>query len=542
MNRKQAEQIVTKYLKKIYGFVLKKAANLQDAEDLTQEIALKLYNALLVNEIDNTSAFVWRVARNALANYYRGKARSGIGICIDDLTEVLSNEDDVYESFIKGETMKRLQSEIAYLSKIQREIVVLYYYEGKKQDEIATLLDLSVGTIKWHLFEAKSEMKKGMEIMRDVSELKFNPIKFALMGVNGSIGTMGGTANFFRSTLSQNIAYCVWKESKTINEIADCLGVSPVYVEGEVEFLEEYGFLVKKGKKYLANLLIDETTTKLNALQSSMYEEAAKLYANDLYDELIKSECLHHEGLYYPDGDVNFLMWTMIFYIAALSGEKLMDSKITFEEAATVRPDGGHNIACASVLNTGVIPPKYYENIKQWFGPCWNKVENLTLWQIDTEWSTKRVGESYANNVRYDLSLLERFLNEEILSVDEYAHMAKKGYIKMESNPNEPLNASLKIVWIRDKETQKKLLEIGDRLKEKYNDQFKALKTPFVKAVLESTPKHLYKMKAYGLQFIFFADGWFLLHCAQELVKNGKLKPPTEEQKKTLTTLVFSNR
>lgn len=290
------------------------------------------------------------------------------------------------------------------------------------------------------------------------------------MGVNGSIGTMGNTSNFFRSTLSQNIAYCVWKESKTINEIADCLGVSPVYVEGEVEFLEEYGFLVKKGKKYLANLLIDETTTKFNELQSSMYEEAA-----------------------------------------------------------TVRPDGGHNIACASVLNTGVTPPKYYENIKQWSGPCWNKVENLTLWQIDTEWSEKRVGESYANNVRYDLSLLERFLNDEILSVDEYAHMAKKGYIKMESNPNEQLNASLNIVWIRDKETQKKLLEIGDRLKEKYNDQFKVLKTPFVKAVLESTPKHLHKMKAYGLQFIFFADGWFLLHCAQELVKNGKLKSPTEE-------------
>lgn len=54
MNRKQAEQIVSEYLKKIYGFVLKKAANLQDAEDLTQEIALKLYNALVVNEIDNT--------------------------------------------------------------------------------------------------------------------------------------------------------------------------------------------------------------------------------------------------------------------------------------------------------------------------------------------------------------------------------------------------------------------------------------------------------------------------------------------------------
>lgn len=39
--------------------------------------------------------------------------------------------------------------------------------------------------------------------------------------------------------------------------------------------------------------------------------------------------------------DDNFLLWSLIPYIAALSGENLMDKSISFDEAATLRPDGG---------------------------------------------------------------------------------------------------------------------------------------------------------------------------------------------------------
>ena len=41
-----AVQIITEYLKPIYGFALKKCKNLQDAEDLSQEIACKAFKAL----------------------------------------------------------------------------------------------------------------------------------------------------------------------------------------------------------------------------------------------------------------------------------------------------------------------------------------------------------------------------------------------------------------------------------------------------------------------------------------------------------------
>lgn len=127
--------------------------------------------------------------------------------------------------------------------------------------------------------------------MRKASELKFNPIQFHSYGINGSGGTKSPD-EFFRSALSQNICYSVRNTAKTVNEIADDLGVSPVYVESEAEFLEKYGFLTAQKDKFIINFIISEPTTELLSMQNDMYKRAAKLFANDLYDELTSSGIL----------------------------------------------------------------------------------------------------------------------------------------------------------------------------------------------------------------------------------------------------------
>lgn len=84
---------------------------------------------------------------------------------------------------------------------------------------------------------------------RNCGDLKFNPIQLTRISCNGSVGTNGSNVNFLHSALSKNIVYSVRKAGKSVNEIADELGVSPVYVESEAVFLYKYGFLLKKGGK-----------------------------------------------------------------------------------------------------------------------------------------------------------------------------------------------------------------------------------------------------------------------------------------------------
>ena len=554
MDQKSAEKIISEYLKPIFGFALKRCRNDRDAEDISQEIAFRAYRALCIrDDIENIGKFIWTIAHNTLSNYYRANARQFIGVSVDELAEILPDGgDDPSSGMIYRETCDRLHREIAYLSKMQRRILIAYYYENKKQTEIARELNIPLGTVKWHLFEAKKELKKGMDTMRR-DELKFNPIKFDVCGTSGSIGTKGSNSNFFKSALSQNIAYAVREEALTVNEIADILGVSPVYVESEAEYLWEYGFLTRKGEKYLSNIIIDEPTTELCRMQDELYDKISSVFANELYDELVKSPLLDDEtavshleisdvvnGIPVFKRDKNFILWALVPYITAMSGEALFKENVTFEEAATIRPDGGQNLCIATVVHHDVKPPKYHKDL--WYGPCWYGDGGVKIWQVDCPWSTERLGDKYVQEIGRVLSLLDVRERDGQLSIskDDLAFLAEKGYIKPFENEN-GLWICDNCVFLHGEDTVRQLLAIGDRIKEKHYDEFESMKKEYIDTILRATPKHVRKMQEFLMQYVCFSsDGWFILHCLHELVANGKLKLPTEEQRNALTTIVIA--
>ena len=551
MNRQDVEKTITEYLKPIFGFALKRCKSIHDAEDLSQEIAIRAFRALLIkDDVADMGKFIWTVAHNTLSNYYRDSAKSMVGVSIDEVAELIADPYSEPDTDDNRDAIHRLQTEIAYLSKLQRRIVIAYYFENLKQAEIAREMGIPLGTVKWHLFEAKKELKRGMDTMRKTSERKFNPIRFHSCGINGSAGKKSPD-EFFRSAVAQNICYCVRNTAKTMNEIADDLGVSPVYVETEVEFLEEYGFLQAQKDKYIVNFIISEPTAELLTMQNNMYKHAAELFANDLYDELTSSGILDDPDIWCGQtdqpitltesakADRNFILWSLIPYIAAWSGEKLRDESISFEEVATIRPDGAHNIFHASVVPDEMILPDDYVHMKNWCGPMWNSNGEHILWQIDSEWSDRgeHYGFQYQEDAKRVLSLYKREL-EERLSKDEYAWLAERGFIKTNGDYDGQFKSAWQIVVLASDEIRDKLLAIGERIKVKYQTDFDALKAPYAKAVLESVPAHLRKVKEYELQFLFHADGWFLLHCITTLLKNGKLKEPTKGQRKSSTILI----
>ena len=552
MRRQDVEKTVTEYLKPVFGFALKRCKNACDAEDLSQEIVLKAFRALLAkDDVEDMGKFIWTVAHNALNNYYRDSAKSMIGVSIDEVHDILADPLSVFDGDDYGGSIRRLQSEIAYLSKLQRRIIIEYYFENRRQADIADRLGIPLGTVKWHLFEAKKELKRGMISMRKEGELKFNPIKFEAHGISGTVGSKS-YGEFFRSLISQNICYSVRNTAKTVSEIADDLGVSPVYVEGEAEFLAEYGFLTAQKDKYIANFIIEEPTNEYLAIRENVYKKAASLFANDLYDELTKSGVLTHSDIvcHQTDGEVtvsesdkadeNFILWSLIPYIAALSGEKLMDKKVSFEEAATIRPDGGHNIFKAVVASDDLTYPVH---VKNWCGPMWGGDDKNIFWKIDSEWCWREEGQRgflYFDDAVRALSLYEREKAER-LSKDEYAWLAERGYVKTNGDYDGNFRSAWQIVVLESEEIKKKLLSVGDRIKEKHKDEFDKLKAPYVEAVLSSTPEHLKRVAEYELQYAFHADGLFIYNCIKELLGNGKLKEPTENQRKSLITLILPN-
>ena len=552
MDRQNAERITTEYLPAIYGFTIKRCKNLQDAEDLSQDIAIKVFTVLLNhNDITDTDKYIWSIAHNALKNYYRGCNNSFVGVSIDEIEKHNAIYDDLSDDIIKKESIERLKTEIAYLSKLQRRIVIAYYFEHKKQKEIAAELGIPVGTVKWHLFEAKKELRRGVDIMRKSGDLKFNPVKFSDCGTNGYIGDNGANENVLRSALVQNILYSVWKESKTINQIADDLGVSPVFIESEVEFLEKYSYLLKDGDRYLCNILIDEPNEETVMLEKNMYESVADIFANELFDELMKLDLLNCDGILggyvgipslekESPRDLNLILWALIPYIASFSGSEELKKDVSFEQVATYRADGAHNICWVTVLDETIDKPKYFDEVSNSFGPRLTENDEYKLWQLDTPWSEQRINESNPFDAdKALLNLLQKHLDGAELTKEEYAYLIEKGFIKATGTPDNLFKSELSCVYICDAETRKKLIAVGDRIKKKHKDKFAALREPYVKAVLNNTPEQLLEMQKYGLQFAFYGDRRFILHCLMQLVNNGKLKLPTEEQRKALHTLII---
>lgn len=503
MKRQDVEKLITEYIKPIFGFALKRCKSLQDAEDLSQEIILKAFQTLLLkDDICNVEKYIWTIAHNMLNNYYRDSFKTVVNIPLDEISEsALDPYFDLYDDDT-NQFIRKLQSEIAYLSKMQRRIVVAYYFENRKQTDIAYELGIPVGTVKWHLFEAKKELKRGMDIMRQTSELKFNPIRFQSYGINGSVGTKS-LEEFFRSILSQNICYCVLNTAKTVNEISDDIGVSPIYVEHEVEFLEKYGFLQSQKDRYISNFIISEPDTELLKMQNDMYKSAADLFANDLYDELISSNILNSRDILCRQtdnsisltesnrADDNFLLWSLIPYIAACSGEKLIEERISFEEVATIRPDGGHNICYASVMSGNIILPSDYVYMNNWCGPMWIRNGDYILWQIDSEWSDRDNDNRfmYAQKAERVLSLYKQEF-ENVLSKDEYTWLSESGYVKTNGDYDGNFKSLWQVVILDNKEIKDKLLNLGEKIKIKYKNEFELIKAPYCEAVLKSVPVH----------------------------------------------------
>lgn len=387
--------------------------------------------------------------------------------------------------------------------------------------------------------------------MRNPGELKFNPIRFYSYGISGQTGTKS-LEEFFRAALPQNICYCVRRKAKTINEIADDLGVSPVYVEGEVEFLEEYGFLLKQQDKYIANFIMDESSEELLTMQNRMYAEAANQYADDLYEALMASGLLNNPAIlcHQTDGEIsmtedipkdkNFLLWSLIPYITANAGKNLLNAKITRDEVATIRPDGGNNIFRATIYNPNLNHSadilSFNETVN---GPCWNVYNGRVLWQMDTQWSKRNylLDYQYSKDAERTLSF---YLNEhvDILSKDEYAWLAERGFVKTCGDYNSNFKTAWQVVVFTDPAIQEKLLQLGEVVKAKHIGHFEELKKPYSEAILQTVPSHLRKVKEYELQFLLHDDARFLLHCIHALMDSGKLKEPTAGQREALSTLI----
>lgn len=162
------EVLVERYQPKIYALTYNMTSNREDAEDLTQEIFVKAFEAL-PRFRGKSSFYTWlyRIAVNKTINYRKKRNRKR-AVSLDQFDQAVKLDDVYHELTSKGsplrnmsltELQKKLNEALMNLSEKHRAVVVMHDMQGLPHDEIAKIVGASVGTVRSRLFYARQQMQ-----------------------------------------------------------------------------------------------------------------------------------------------------------------------------------------------------------------------------------------------------------------------------------------------------------------------------------------------------------------------------------------------
>jgi RNA polymerase sigma-70 factor (ECF subfamily) len=149
-------RVYDRYIESIFRFVALKLPNKAAAEDVTSETFLKLWQVILQNQepIRNVRAFLYRLARNGIADFYRKQASEGSVTFSDSETSTI-DEDPVFSDrsaqhrAIEARADLRLVlDQIERLKESYRDVLMLRLIDGLSFGDIGKVLDKSVGNVR----------------------------------------------------------------------------------------------------------------------------------------------------------------------------------------------------------------------------------------------------------------------------------------------------------------------------------------------------------------------------------------------------------
>lgn len=162
------DELVRRFQERVYATIYHMTANHEDANDLAQETFIKGYQALQSFKGDS-SFYTWlyRIAVNKTINFLKQR-KSRTQISLNDLDFNAEKDPDLI-ALISEKTPRRdlnlaeLQSKLSEalmkLSEAHRLVVTLHDIQGLAHEEIATIMDCNVGTVRSRLFYARQQLQ-----------------------------------------------------------------------------------------------------------------------------------------------------------------------------------------------------------------------------------------------------------------------------------------------------------------------------------------------------------------------------------------------
>ncbi|MBK7344908.1 MAG: RNA polymerase sigma factor [Saprospiraceae bacterium] len=162
MDVKDFQRLFLPLRHKLYRFALKFVRDQMAAEDIVQEVFLRIWNKGqdMVN-LEHPEAYCMTMTRNLSLNYLKAKSRQNVGL--DSAGEQVGTQVAADRMMMINERVVVLKAFIKTLSERQQLVLHLREVEELTYDEIASTLEISLAMVKSELFRARQTLKKKME-------------------------------------------------------------------------------------------------------------------------------------------------------------------------------------------------------------------------------------------------------------------------------------------------------------------------------------------------------------------------------------------
>lgn len=154
-------RFVQQNLRRIFLLIYRIVGNVDDAQDLTQETFIKaLQRQGQLKDLEKSAHWLSRIAANTAIDYLRRNKKFSF-VDVNHLTDTTHDTlDNPEQSLLRGERKLHLDGGLAELTERERMALLLRDVEDMPADEVATLMNCSMATVRSHIANARIKFRR----------------------------------------------------------------------------------------------------------------------------------------------------------------------------------------------------------------------------------------------------------------------------------------------------------------------------------------------------------------------------------------------
>lgn len=158
--------LVQQYKNRIYSYSIYMLKNRMDADDITQEVLIKIWKNINKFNILAAKTWIMKTTHNLCIDYLR-KRSSDLAknpYSVDDISEFVESKEEENPMLIMENKFaeNKIKEAIKLLSENQRSVFVLYEIQGMKYKDISKTLEIPINTVKVYLMRARKQLQNNL--------------------------------------------------------------------------------------------------------------------------------------------------------------------------------------------------------------------------------------------------------------------------------------------------------------------------------------------------------------------------------------------